>query len=133
MRVYLAANFAMRHLLRSHVVPFLEENGHSVVADWITNEKHSLEGNSRESAVQDLKDVEESGALIMFAEQYGLTPGAGKYVEMGYAIRAGKMVIVVGEGRCVFYHLPTVRRAKTIEEALVYLGGKIGKYQEKGL
>ena len=71
--------------------------------------------------------IEGCGALILFAgnwQGYPYIPGEGKFVELGYAIRAGKIVIVVGSGRCVFYNLCTVRHAENLEGVLPYLGGR---------
>ena len=109
MRVYLAHNFVARNWLKNEVIPHLEKHGHEVVSNWITDDRHLNSDWKVESAVQDLQDIESCSAIIFFAEQVGETPGAGKFVELGYAIRAGKIVIVVGDGRCVFYNLPTVR------------------------
>jgi hypothetical protein len=124
MTVYLAHNFAAREWLKEVVIPFIEENGHKVGASWITDDRHLYPGWKVESAVQDLVDIDKCGALVFFAYTMGQVPGEGKFVELGYAIRAGKIVIVVGEGRCVFYNLCTIRHAENLEGVLPYLGGR---------
>ena len=133
MRVYLAHNFAARDWLRENVIPFLESKGHKVVSSWITDDRHLNSEWKVESAVQDLQDVESAGALVFFADQFGITPGAGKFVELGYAIRAGKIVIVVGIGRCIFYNLCNVRRVSNYTEVIPYLGGDVGRLQKGSL
>jgi hypothetical protein len=119
--------------LKSEVIPFLESKGHKVVSNWITDDKHLLSEWKVESAVQDLQDIESCGALIFFADQFGHIPGEGKYVELGYAIRAGKIVIVVGLGRCVFYNLCNVRRVSRYTEVIPFLGGDVGRLQERSV
>lgn len=133
MRVYLAHNFAARDWLRENVIPFLESKGHKVTSSWITDDRHLDSGWKVESAVQDLQDIESAGALIFFADQFGIVPGEGKFVELGYAIRAGKIVIVVGVGRCVFYSLCSIRGVSRYTDVLPYLGGDCGRLQERGL
>ena len=124
MRIYLAHNFAARDWLKTVVIPFFENNGHEVVSKWVTDDRHLDPGWKTESAVQDLVDIELCGALVFFTKQFGEIPGEGKYVELGYAIRAGKIVIVVGEGRCVFYNICTIRHAEDLEGVLPYIGGR---------
>jgi nucleoside 2-deoxyribosyltransferase len=119
--IYLAHNWAAREYLRNVVVPELEERGHRVTSRWISVEAEHDNDNGEKYAVEDLEDIELADTLVFFAKQMGETPGAGKFVELGYAIRAGKRVIVVGEGRCVFYHLPSVRRVGVLEEVFVLL------------
>ena len=129
MRIYLAHNFAAREYLKVAVIPFFENNGHEVGASWITDDRHLDPKWKVESAVRDLMDIEECGALVFFAKQFAEIPGEGKYVELGYAIRAGKIVVVVHswhreEQRCVFYDLCTIRHTDNLEGVLPYLGGK---------
>ena len=124
MTVYLAHNFAARKWLKMVVIPFIEENGHKVGASWITDDRHLDPGWKKESAVQDLMDIDKCGTLVFFVEQWGRVPGEGKFVELGYAIATGKIVIVVGSGRCVFYNLCTVRHTDSLEGVLPYLGGR---------
>jgi hypothetical protein len=121
-KIYLAHNFAARESLRLNVIPVLEKAGHEVTSTWITDDSHLHEHSGMQSAVIDLADIERAGAIVFFSEQYGLLPGRGKFVELGYAIRAGKIVIIVGENDgCVFYTLPTIRWAKDVEGVLKYV------------
>ena len=120
MKIYLAHNFAAREYLKS-IIKLLEDNSHTITSRWITDDEHLKDSHAMLSAVHDLEDVEAASDLILFANQFADSPGAGKFVELGYALRAGKRIIVIGDGRCVFYNLPNIRHAKTIEEALVLL------------
>jgi nucleoside 2-deoxyribosyltransferase len=134
MKVYLAHNFLARDWLRETVKPFFEAAGHVVTSRWITDEHHLLVGYGPvpsassaaafAAAVNDLEDIESAGALVLFAEQYSDRPGRGKYVEFGYALRAGKTVVVVGSQNnpgCVFDHLPNIRHAKDYQQAVEFL------------
>jgi nucleoside 2-deoxyribosyltransferase len=120
LKIYLAHNFAARDTLRSLIVPFLEQEGHEVTSRWITGDLVTYECNAELAAVHDLEDIERADTLILFTDQYGNKPGKGKFIELGYAIRAGKRIILVGDDleSCVFYHLPTIRKVRTIEVAI---------------
>ena len=126
--IYLAHNWAAREYLRNVVVPELEGRGHKVTSRWVTEE---VEENDEKAAVMDLEDLEKAGALIFFPHRFGNMSGAGKFVELGYAIRAGKKIILCGHKcygndcrycqSCVFYSLATVRRVESLEEAMELL------------
>jgi nucleoside 2-deoxyribosyltransferase len=123
-KVYLAHNFAAREFLATVVKPWLESLGHTVTSSWLTDDRHLLPNSSEYSAVEDLKDIDKADTLIFFAEQFGLSAGRSKYIELGYAIRGGKLVIIVGGNLnpgCVFYALPTLRHVERYEEVLQYL------------
>ena len=128
MKVYLAHNFAAREWLKDFVVPYIESFGHKVTSSWITDDRHLDPNYKKKSAVVDLQEIGGAGAIIFFAEQFGLAPGEGKFVELGYAIREGKIVIVVGSGRCVFFALCSVRNVRRLEEVIPYLGGDLTRH-----
>lgn len=120
MTIYLASNFLDRDRLREEVKPLFEAAGHEITSRWIWDDSH-LHGRSAEaSALHDLADVDRASALVLFTDQRGPRPGKGKFLELGYAIRAGKRIVLLGEDQdsSVFYFLPTIRHAKTVEEAL---------------
>ncbi len=118
MKLYLAHNFSAREWLPT-VVAQLEEMGHKVTATWIWDDSHTNGGTKLDSALVDLEDIVRADVLVFFVDQYGPTPGQGKYFELGYAYAEGKRIILVGEeDRCVFYSLPTIERVKNIPELL---------------
>lgn len=125
MRIYIAHNFAARIVLRE-VKEKLEELGHEVTSTWIWDDSHISEKNAEESAVTDLADIERADWLWLFTDQFAERSGKGKFLELGYALRAGKLICLVGEDQdsSVFYHLPNLRHAKGWEEAVWFLGGK---------
>ncbi len=121
MKVYLAHNFAARKYLQG-IIELFTSHGHEVTSRWITDDAHLLPEHAEQSAVHDLEDVEKCGYFILFTDQYSDRPGKGKFAELGYAIRSGKRIILVGQDdSCVFYNLPTIRRVNTIEEAIALL------------
>jgi len=122
MKIYIAHNFEARRFLREHTLPFYEKNGHQVTSRWITDDAHLEASKEALSAVHDLEDIDSAGALILFSNQFGERPGKGKFFELGYAVRSGKICIVIGDDRsCIFYNLPNIRHAKNMEDSLKYL------------
>ena len=116
MKVYLAHNFKAREWLGA-VVSQLTEAGHECTAQWIWDDSHI--GVSEHGALADLNDIERSDCLVLFVDQYGSTPGKGKFVEFGYAYAQGKRIILLGEDtQNVFYALPTVERVADVPELL---------------
>jgi len=117
--IYLAHNYGAREWLRSEVVPYLESRSHNITSRWIIwppIHDSNIEGP------MDLEDIDKASHVVFFTGQYSERPGRGKFVELGYAIRAGKTVIMVGEDNgCVFYKLPTLRWADSYQSILRYL------------
>src|SRR5216683_6722679 len=115
MKVYLAHNFAARKYLQG-IIELFTSHGHEVTSRWITDDAHLLPEHAEQSAVHDLEDIEKCGYFILFTDQYSEGSGKGKYVELGYAIRTGKRIILVGQySGCMFYNLPIMHRISTIE------------------
>lgn len=127
MKVYLAHNFAARKWLNNVVVPKITEGGYQVTSRWIWDAKF----NDLEDATRDLEDIDSASDFILFVDNFGKCPGRGKFIEMGYALRAGKRITLVGEGDrdSVFYALPNIRSVRTIEEAMILIAGMV---KEKG-
>lgn len=123
MKIYLAHNFKARNVLNQVVKPFLESNGHIITSRWIWDDSHLEHFEDDRSAIADLEDIESASAIILFTDQYGSSSGKGKFLELGYAIKAKKICILCGEDldSSVFYKLSTIKRVKTIEETLRYL------------
>ncbi len=75
--------------------------------------------NAEQSAVRDLADIEDASYLVLFTDQFGERVGTGKWVEIGYALRAGKIVICIGgKSSCIFTELLNVVRVDSIGRAL---------------
>jgi nucleoside 2-deoxyribosyltransferase len=116
MRIYVAHNFAAREWLPT-VIAQITEAGHESTSRWITDPSHV--GVSQQAALADLGDIDRSNCLVLFVDQYGPTPGKGKYVELGYAYAQGKRIILVGKDtQNVFYALPGVERVADVPELL---------------
>jgi hypothetical protein len=118
-KIYLAHNYAAKEWLRNVVAKIFTSAGHEVTSRWVT------EGGF-DSAVGDLEDLERADTLVYFSWQAGTIPGAGKFVELGYAIRAGKRVFVVDDKwqltpKCIFHGLPTLVHVEKVEDVLRFL------------
>jgi hypothetical protein len=110
--------------LRSIIVPYLEDRGITVYSRWINNKDTDERFDDlRADALRDLEDIDKSQAFIHFTGDYDGRPGKGKFFELGYAVRSGKIIILVGDNLkdCVFYALPHVRKANDIVEAIRFL------------
>jgi len=116
MKIYIAHNFAAREWLKL-TVDTLRSLGHEVTSTWIWEDWHQNNGLGRECAIQDLLDIDQADALLLFIDQYGDSHGRGKYVEFGYAYAKGKKCYLIGDGLgCVFYNLPRVERITKLED-----------------
>lgn len=135
MKIYLAHNYIAREILPA-TIKILEQRGHHVTSRWITQDSHSDPEQKKQSALADIHDVERADALILFADQYGPRPGRGKWVELGYALGQGKLVVVVGgDGGCIFTHLSEVylKTVSSLEEAIEYLEANFDEEEEDDL
>lgn len=119
MKIYICHNFGARIELREFVKQ-LESAGHQVTSSWIIDDSHLFSKNAEQSAVRDLQDLEAASTVIIFLDPFdGGRTGKGKWFEFGYALRAGKRLILVGSDRtCIFCNLPNLRIVFSKEEAI---------------
>lgn len=122
MKVYLAHNYAARGWLKQ-VVPMFEAAGHEVTSRWIKDVKNV----DTEDALIDLEDIQSANVLVLFTDQFGVTPGKGKFLEMGYMLGLQQFykqvhIILVGKDTtsCIFYALADAK-VKSVEDVIVYL------------
>jgi nucleoside 2-deoxyribosyltransferase len=77
----------------------------------------------------DLQDVDAANALVLYVDevQEGERPMRSAWVEMGYALGKGKLVIVIHPELtdCLFVQLPEVFEAASWQEAL----NELAQYQ----
>ena len=119
MKIYLAHNYAAKSWLRLTVVPMFVSKGHEITSRWVFDDEDDTGANC-------LEDVERADTLVYFSWQAGERAGAGKFVELGYAIRAGKRVFVVDDKwqlspECIFHGLPTLVHVEKVEDVLRFL------------
>lgn len=124
MKIYLAHNFKAREWLPD-VVKKIEALGHRCTSTWIFDDSHDMHiyaGTAIASACVDIEDIDSSNCLVFFVDQFGKTPGRGKYFELGYCVANNKRIILVGETNdCVFYALPCMERVKNVDELIELL------------
>jgi hypothetical protein len=117
MYLYLAASRGMQQYLKEVVCKWMETNNIHIVSRWVT--EGLMIGEDEKSAVIDLEDIEKARAVMLFADE--VSPG--KFTEFGYALRAGKIIFVVGGGEVdsCFLKLPNLRKLGHYMEVLNYL------------
>lgn len=108
LKAYIAHNYAAKKEL-SLMVEGLKSIGIEVVSRWLV-EFPALD--PKIAALNDLEDVDKADCLIFYPNQFGKTPGRGKFIEFGYAYAKGKKIYIVGDKDTlqdsVFYSLPGV-------------------------
>lgn len=119
MKIYLAHNFKARWWLRDYKV-LLEKMGHTVTSRWLIQNYPANRTCEEEQkfALEDLEDIDEADALILFVDQYEDTPGKGKFMEFGYALAKGKEIYLHGQDvrSSVFYYLPGIKVLSLISD-----------------
>ena len=141
MKIYLAAPYAARDILKEHV-PLFEYHGHEITCGWLKGTRplgESSYGISEVStqeeveahAQMDLEDVEQADVVVLYTAGYvaeigGLDPVAhnltsgGRHVEVGYALAKGKPVIVIGPLENIFQR-GLCLWAQNLDDVVVYL------------
>ncbi len=112
MKIYLAAQFARRDELR-HYAAAIKNAGHECTSGWLDQDtpldgkltNHTPTDNT-EFAHRDLEDIDRADVLLFFSEDPTVgVPRAARHVEFGYAMKAGKLLAVVGPRENVFHWL----------------------------
>lgn len=131
MKVYVATSYKNRRKARE-AIKMLTAAGHKVTEDWTRKDKcaqlvvgkrmsHARFRRVAYRAIKDLNGVMKCDALVMLTK----TSGRGMYVELGAALAAEKLVILVTKPRhlnCIFYFMPNIIMVRTMREALEVLG-----------
>lgn len=135
MKVYLAAPYASRSLIRMYAAHLRRERDMVCTSSWL-QETHQINAGTQgaatalpddqvaKHATDDLSNVLEADVLVLFTSAYvHAEGGGGRHVETGYALALGTPVIVVGEPENVFHRLgaPRVVVVPTWGAALVEL------------
>jgi hypothetical protein len=118
-RIYLTARFSRQEEMRKHRET-LQANGHEVTSQWLDEVLGSV--SEAEAALIDLDDIDGSDFLLAFSEtsDVGYYTG-GRHVEFGYALGRSIDIVVVGPRENVFFHMPEVKQANTLEDALLLI------------
>lgn len=146
MRVYLAAPYAARDLMREHAeqLTFLDldvvccsswlAEGYEINAGT-TGPASALEGEAVDGHVeQDLADIAAADVVVAFtAASLGLPVEAaasgGRHVETGYALALRMPVLVVGEPENIFHRSGRVTRVRDWSTAVGLLGSMAVRWQ----
>jgi hypothetical protein len=116
MKIYLAARLGRFREMEERASE-LRRRGHVPTSRW-HNGSHMFGYQSRDhwlhspqlerAAVEDLHDIDEAEALLLFTES-GPQLGGGRHFEAGYAYARSKRLLVLGPREQVFLHLSSVR------------------------
>ena len=124
MKVYLAAPYAARDILKDHLA-FWQDHGHEVTCGWVKGTRPLETASFGISAVStdeevtahasmDLADIDDAQALVHYTAEYlqSLDPSlgsvthnlhsGGRHVETGYALAKDKPVVVIGPLENIF-------------------------------
>lgn len=112
MTIYIAAPFDL-HTVATHVMQWLESQGHTVTSSWLRGH----EGLDDAHARLDLADVARADTLLLInPEGWERSGTGGRHVELGYALRMGKQIVVLGVRSNIFHYLDCVRIIERIED-----------------
>ena len=132
MQVYLASRYSRKLELREYAAE-ARASYIGVISRWLEEDDDpngTLDKVSTvqlmEYAKQDIDDIDKADILVFFAEDPLVgVPRGGRHVEFGYALGAGKPIVVIGKPENVFHYLPasyaTIEFFETWESALQYL------------
>lgn len=123
MKIYLAAPYAGRDVLKGHL-PFWRDHGHEVTCGWVNGTRplgtasYGISAMSTDEEVTahasgDLSDIDAADVVVHYTAQYlqavaGLDPvvhnlhSGGRHVETGYALAKDIPVVVVGPRENIF-------------------------------
>jgi hypothetical protein len=114
-RVYIAARYELRKEALA-LAAELEAAGHAVVSRWIRGKGWGA--RPADNAAYYLTDIIIADAVVLLTEDPGkrlpAKTASARHVELGYALRAGKRIIVVGPRQNVFQYLPGVERFSSV-------------------
>jgi hypothetical protein len=124
MRVYLASRWSRIKEMRTYACR-LQDLGHEVQSRWIWRGEPNVSNldspDAERVAVEDLEDVRESDCLILFAEAPRTPTRAGRMVEFGAALAAGKRIVIIGGKENVFTCLPQIEHYASFHDFDRYL------------
>lgn len=122
LKVYIAAPWVAKNEALEAQKKF-EEAGMEVTSHWIKyHPTVSIEGADstdinelQTQAIEDVEDIIKSDVFVIL----NLALSEGKATELGLAYGLGIPIILVGKrDRNIFYHLPEVYQADTVDEAV---------------
>lgn len=133
MIIYLAARYSRNAEMRERR-DFFRRWGYEVTSRWIDRHPDDdgvpqLQSSftpevlattpdvTQPFAEVDLEDLDRADTVISFTEgPRGVGGKGGRHVEFGYAVAAGKQLVLVGPREHVFHTLPRVKQFDTWEE-----------------
>jgi nucleoside 2-deoxyribosyltransferase len=105
------------------VAAILISEGHVITARWLLKPFNRTETHTvperMQIAKEDVEDVLAADCLIMLSSSRRVS--GGKFVELGVALGANKLVCLIGERENMLMWHPSIQHFVTIEDALPVL------------
>lgn len=123
MKIYLAAPFSLKDILREHA-RLIRKKGHEVTSGWLLeriNPKKDIEDgeNYRKQAERDIYDINRSDLFVLFTTNpKEWIKRGGKHFEAGYAYAKGIPVEVIGPNENIFYFLRDIKHHESFDKFL---------------
>lgn len=129
MKIYVCARSEDIELART-TRDTLEANGHVVTSRWLkglvglgaTPAPGKASTDLRDAAYMDLEDIDLSDCVLAINPKSAHRSGTGgRHVEVGWAMRAGIPVVLMGERENVFHHHPLIHYVPAMDDVLYVL------------
>jgi hypothetical protein len=131
MKLYLCARYGRREELLE-VAERAKKLGYTITSRWLTHPADVDDGgpmstteNWKEAYCRDITDIEICDMLVAFTEDpAAVVPGAqrgGRHVEFGYAMKANKVLAVVGPRENLFMMPKEVMQFSTVTAFITWL------------
>ena len=125
-RVYVAASFEQRDEVQK-LYKILEEQGHTITADWTTHKEiaslptqQEQEELSRQYVVEDTNGVASAQVFILIL---GERKSTGAHIELGIALGSENvhqiLLVTPKLDTQIFYRHPKIKQVKDINEAIL--------------
>jgi hypothetical protein len=116
--VYIAAPFPLREIARD-VCRYLQINGCDITASWLFIDDMP---DADPAARLDLADVDRAQVLVLINPLKWKQDGTGgRHTEFGYAMAAGKRLVILGARTNLFHHRSDVELVDDVPAWIVRL------------
>jgi hypothetical protein len=119
MKVYLAASYVRRLEIAAYS-ELLEQDGHTITAEWLSGVHEKPPWTEATYSQHDLQCIRDCDVFMGFTEEEdapSIRKRGGRHVEFGYAVAYGKGLVIVGPLENSFYYLLNVQRFDNFEQA----------------
>lgn len=129
-KIYIAARFSRRPEC-NELAKQLTSRGCEITSRWVLPDsdhvlptglsKQASDNERRRFALEDLADIDNCDWIVNLTEAPRNNSRGGRHVELGYALSAGKLAIVIGPRETVFHHLPSIHHFNNVKQFYSFL------------